>query len=126
MYADGTRTMIVRGSISKKRPYGKVNHGDRIFFIRNNAPWTVKAMATVKSVFDSEKMTVEESAAFISENKDRLQLTDGEAMDMSGKRYVTVIEIENAHSIVPFTISGNVHGSAGDWIILDDIDEVIN
>lgn len=85
---NGTKTMIVRGAAGRKLPHGRVNVGDVLWFIENNADGMVKAYAVVKSVFNSEKLTVEESAKVISEQQCKLQLTD------LNNDYFTILEGE--------------------------------
>ena len=57
----GSKTMIIRGATGRKLPYGRVHRGDILYFINNNAEGIVKARAVVSSVYNSEKMDVEES-----------------------------------------------------------------
>jgi hypothetical protein len=33
---DGSKEVILRGAAGRKLPYGRVDPGDRLFFIRNN------------------------------------------------------------------------------------------
>jgi hypothetical protein len=43
----GLKTMIIRGAMGRKLPYGRVNPGDVLYFIENNGEGMVKARATV-------------------------------------------------------------------------------
>lgn len=47
---DGSKTMIIRGAAGRKLPHGRVNPGDVLYFINNNAEGVVKAKAAVKNV----------------------------------------------------------------------------
>ena len=71
----GEKSIIIRGAAGRKMPYGRVNPGDVLYFINNNAEGVIKAKANVKTVFNSEKMTKEESAALVDDNQEKLQLT---------------------------------------------------
>ncbi|MFW6294394.1 MAG: hypothetical protein ACOC1M_01600, partial [Halanaerobium sp.] len=62
---DGSKSMIIRGAAGRKLPYGRVNEGDVLYFINNNSEGLVKARAIVDSVFNSEKMSKEESTALV-------------------------------------------------------------
>ena len=53
----GGRSMLVRGSLGKKVPYGRVSEGDQLFFATGSGRNVVKAKAEVTSVFDSEKLS---------------------------------------------------------------------
>lgn len=121
----GEKTMIIRASMGKKRPYGKVSVGDTLFFVNTRSPWKVKAMANVRDVYNSEKMTGEESLELIKEHRDKLKLSKEEKERCVGKRYVILIGIEGLRSIVPFSISDNIHGGLDDWLVMENIDKVI-
>ena len=56
----GKKTMIIRGATGRKLPYGRVNIGDILYFINNNAEGVVKSMGVVDYVLNSEKMNKEE------------------------------------------------------------------
>ena len=73
---NGKKKIIIRGGTGRKMPYGRVNHGDILYLINNNAEGLVKAKCVVKSVFESKKMTKEESTALVEKNKTKLQLSD--------------------------------------------------
>ena len=122
----GEKTMIIRASMGKARPYGKVDKGDTLFFVNTSSPWRVKAMADVSDVCNSEKMTAEESVELIKEHQEQLDLSKEEKARYNGKRYVILIGIENVRSIVPFSISDSIHGGVDDWLVVDSIDEVIS
>mgnify|MGYP005831996823 CR=1 FL=1 len=121
---NGSRSMIIRASAGKKVPYGKVNTGDRLFFVVNGSKGMVRAMADVHSVFQSEKMAEEELKSLIDQNMDRLQLTDKEIETCAGKKYAVLIEMGNVTPIVPFSISDRVHATIGDWVVVEDIDAI--
>ena len=122
----GEKTMIIRASMGKARPYGKVDEGDTLFFVNTSSPWKVKAMADVSDVCNSEKMTAEESVELIKEHQEQLDLSKEEKARYNGKRYVILIGIENVRSIVPFSINDSIHGGVDDWLVVDSIDEVIS
>ena len=116
----GEKTMLARASMGKKRPYGKVAEGDTLFFMSGFNP-KVKAMATVKSVVSAES---EELATDIRKRYGRI-LAPEPQRELLGKRYVVLIELENARHIVPFTVAENVRGHPGDWIVMENIDSCI-
>ena len=69
------KSMIIRGAMGRKIPYGKINIGDTLFFINNNAEGKIKAKGVVASVFNSEKMTKDESMTLVKKHQDKLKLT---------------------------------------------------
>ena len=121
---EGTKRMIIRGATGRKIPYGRVNSGDILYLIRNNAEGIIQARATVKQVSNSEKMTKEESAELVRKNQDMLQLTPQQEMRWAGKRYLVLIEIEDVSKIEPFSIDKSEYGNMDDWLPVEDINKV--
>ncbi len=118
----GEKTMIARASMGKKRPYGKVESGDTLFFLAGFNP-KVKAMATVKKGSSAE---IEEPlASSIRKHYGKILSPEPQGA-MFSKRYVVLVELEKAHHIVPFSVSDEVHGSPGDWLVIENIDEAIS
>lgn len=118
------KTMIIRGAAGRKLPYGRVQTGDNLFFINNNAEGSVKAKAVVKSVFNSEKMTAEESTTLVKKHQDKLQLTDTQYKRWAGKRYIVLIELGGIKEIKSFAIDKSSFGNMDDWLIVENIDRV--
>ena len=95
----GEKTMIVRGATGRKLPYGRVANEDTLYFINNDAEGRVRAKASVKSVFNSEKMSKEESTELVEINQDKLQLTAKQFKRWAGKRYIVLIEIGDVEEL---------------------------
>ena len=121
----GERHAIIRGSLGKRAPYGKVNAGDMLFFATGNGATKVRATAMVREAQDSAKLTAEENESFIDCQSDMLQLNSDEKARVSKKKYLTLIEITEVNSVVPFTVSTYGSGENDDWEVLDNIDSVI-
>ena len=58
----GEKTMIIRGAAGRKMPYGRVEAGDMLYFLNNDAEGLVKARASVMSVLNSDPLTEEGSS----------------------------------------------------------------
>ena len=70
---NGEKTMIIRGATGRKMPYGRVNKGDVLYLINNNAQGQVQAKGIVSAVFNSEKMDQQESKNLVDKiNKSAL------------------------------------------------------
>jgi hypothetical protein len=121
----GGRTMLVRGSFGKKTPYGCVQPGDSLFFATGYGRNMVKAKAEVSSVFDSPKLTGLEPECLLADHADKLLLNDVEMGKWSGKRFFTLIGLRGISPVVPFSIAARGNGENDDWIVVDDIDEII-
>lgn len=82
---NGKKKMIIRGAMGRKLPYGRVNKADVLFFIENKGDGLVKGKAIVDNVFNSEKLTKEQSAELVEKNQDKLILNPGLKRRFSGK-----------------------------------------
>ncbi|WDV44215.1 hypothetical protein PV797_11825 [Clostridiaceae bacterium M8S5] len=119
---EGSKSMIIRGAAGRKVPYGRVSVGEKLFFIENNGDGIIRASATVCCVFNSEKMTEEESKTLVSENLNKLILSDAQIKRWAGKKYLCLIEIENVKEIEPLKL--NKQKNMDDWIIVEDINTI--
>lgn len=119
------KTMIIRGAAGRKMPYGRVDYGDVLYFINNNAEGVVKAKAKVKGVINSDKMSKEESVALVEEHQDKVQLTASQFQRWAGKRYIVLIEVEKMEQLAPFPIDKSEYGNMDDWLPVEDIKSVI-
>lgn len=118
------KTMIIRGAAGRKLPYGRVNENDTLYLIENDGNGLVKGSTVVKSVFNSEKMTQEESIKLAEENQGLLQLTSAQFKRWAGKRYLVLIEIQNAEELEPFQIDKSEYGNMDDWLPVEEIEKV--
>ena len=116
--------MIVRGAAGRKLPYGRVQPKDRLFFIRNIGDGMVRASAVVAGVFNSEKMTNEQSADLLEENQPKLQLTTDQTKRWAGKRYLVLVEVNDVRLIKPFAIDRSQYGNRDDWLPVEAIETV--
>lgn len=120
----GSKTMIIRGATGRKLPYGRVNKGDILYFINNNAEGIVKAKGIVESVFNSDKMSTEESVALVKKHQDKLNLSDNQFKKWAGKRYLVLIELKNIKEIKSFAIDKSNFGNMDDWLPVEKIETV--
>lgn len=118
------KKMIIRGATGRKLPYGRVEIGDVLYFIRNKGEGQIEARAVVKTVLNSEKMTEEQSINLVSKNQDKLKLTDQQFNRWAGKRFIVLIEIEDIETIKPFTIDKSNYGNMDDWLLVEEIKNV--
>jgi hypothetical protein len=116
--------MILRGADVRDLPYGSVNEGDILYFISNEGDGEVKARGSVSYVFNSEKLSVEESFEIIIRNQDKLQLPDNQFEKWAGKKYLVLIGLENIMEIEPFRIDKTRFRYPDDWLPVGNIDVV--
>ena len=124
LLGEGEKSMIIRGATGRKLPYGRVNTGDVLYFINNNAEGVVRAKASVTSFFNSEKMTPEESTKLVKSNQGKLQLSPQQFKKWAGKRYIVLIEIGQFEEIASFEIDKSDYGNMDDWLPVEEIGKV--
>jgi len=120
----GEKTMIIRGAAGRKLPYGRVKAGDTLYFMNNNAEGLVRAKATVRSAFNSEKMSKEDSLQLVEDHQDKLQLTKRQFKRWGGKRYLVLIDVGEVEELSPFSIDKSNYGSMDDWLPVGSIEDV--
>ena len=121
----GKKSMIIRGATGRKVPYGKVNVGDILYFINNNAEGEIKAKGVVSSVFNSEKMTKDESIALVRKYQDKLKLISRQFQKWAGKRYIVLIEIKNIKKVSYFQFNRDIFKNMmDDWLPVENIETV--
>jgi len=120
----GTKTMLIRGAMGRKIPYGKVENGDTLFFVENNGDGLIKAKAIVSDVFNSEKLTPDESLSIINRNQHKLLLDKGLMKRFGGKRYLVLITIEHVVEVENFKFDKTNFSNMDDWLPVGDINNV--
>jgi len=120
----GQKSMIIRGAMGRKLPYGRVNESDVLYFIENNGDGLVKGRAIVDDVFNSEKQTKEQSIEIVEQNKDKLLLNKGLEKRFAGKRYLVLITIKDFEEIEPFKVDRSEYGNMDDWLPVENIEKV--
>ena len=120
----GRKTMIIRGATGRKMPHGRVDAGDMLYLINNNAEGMVRAKAKVKSAFHSEKMSAEESSALVAKNQAKLCLTEKQVKRWAGKRYLVLVEVSGVEEVKPFAIDKSAYGNMDDWLPVGSIASV--
>ncbi len=121
---EGVKTMIIRGAMGRKLPYGKVIPGDVLYFMENNGEGLVKARAVVKEVFNSDKLSKEESVQLVEKNQDKLLLDKRMMKRFAGKRYIVLITVTDFEETEPFRIDKSAYGNMDDWLPVEDINKV--
>lgn len=121
---DGSKTMIIRGATGRKLPYGRVNDGDILYFINNNAEGVVKAKAIVNNVLNTDKMSPEESIDLVKKHQKELNLTEKQFKKWAGKRYLVLIGLKKIEKVNCFAIDKSNFGNMDDWLPVENIDSV--
>ncbi len=120
----GDKTMIIRGAMGRRTPYGEVSVGDILYFIENKGDRLIKGAAEVEEVFNSGKLTKEESAELIEKYQNKLMLDTGLLKRFSGKRYINLFTITNFEELEPFAFDRTKYPKMDDWLLVEDIDTI--
>jgi hypothetical protein len=120
----GEKNIIIRGATGRKLPYGRVHQGDTLYFIRNNGEGLVRATGTVSEVFNSEKMTEEESKRLVDDHCEGLRLSGKQYKRWAGKRYIVLVTVQAVSELEPFKIDRSGYGNMDDWLPVENVDTV--
>lgn len=103
----GTKSMIIYGANAECIPYGIVAKGDILYFVNNDNRAEVKAKGVVSSIYNSYRLSVEESYEMVIRNQDKLCLPDDQFYRWAGKRYLVLIELRDVEEVQPFFINNS-------------------
>lgn len=118
----GKKTLIVRGAAGRKTPHSRVFEEETLYFIENNGSGDIVATGKVTSVFNSEKMTPDESIAILKEKKDQLQLSPQQEKRWYGKKVLCLIGVTDVTLIAPLKLDRQKN--MDDWLIVEDIHDI--
>jgi hypothetical protein len=121
----GLKSIIVRGAQGRKLPYGRVNPGDNLYFTNNDGSGIIHSKAEVEKVINSDKLTAEESHELIEKNKEQIQADQTIFKRFGGKRYLVLISIKNFELIENFTFYRSQFSNMDDWILVENIENVM-
>jgi hypothetical protein len=122
--SSGKKTMIIRGAAGRKLPHGRVNTGDVLYFINNNAEGVVRAKAVVSAAMHSEKLSGDDSRNLVEQYQSKLCLTEKQFERWAGKRYLVLIEVMNIEPVSSFFIDKSNYGNMDDWLLVERIESV--
>lgn len=102
----------------------RVHPGEVLWFVENSGDGLVRCRATVKNVFNSEKLSEQESQKLILDNQTMLCLTPNQIKRWGSKRYLVLIEVEDLQEITPFSVDRSSYGNMDDWLPAEDIESI--
>ena len=120
------KDVIVRGATGRKLPYGRVSIGDILYLVNNNGEGLIKAKCTVKSVLFTDKLTTDESNDLYDSYKERSLLDKRTEKRFRGKRYLTIMEINNVVVLDNQPFDKTDFMNMDDWLLVEDIKKVLN
>lgn len=120
---NGTKSMIIRGAAGKKSPLGgRAKEGDILYFVEKGGNLEVTYRGVLTKVVEKNKMTPEESTAFIKDFGEELNLSEKQKTRWYGKKCIGLYEVDHLEQIEPFYY--NREKNMDDWVITDDINDI--
>lgn len=120
---NGEKSMIIRGAAGRKVPLGgRAKVGDAVYFVETGGDLQVTHKAVIKNVTETEKMTPEESIAFVDAHQKELNLSKEQYQRWAGKKFLALYEIAELEAIEPFKY--NREKNMDDWVITKDIRDI--
>lgn len=121
----GQKTMIIRGAMGRKVPFGRVFVGDNLFFAENIGDSLIKGRAIVQHVFNSCQLTRDESKQLVDSFNDRLHLDSGLRKRFRGKRYLVLITIKEFEELKPRKFNRFEYANMDDWLPVENIESIL-
>lgn len=118
----GTKTMVVRGAAGRKIPHSRVFAGERLYFMEKGSA-EITATAIVKSVQNYVKLSDEEIEKILSDNQNKLHLSEKQK-ERWHKKCLCLVEFENVEEITPLAFEHQ--NNMDDWLILEKIEDVVS
>lgn len=117
------KTMIIRGAAGKKVPLGgRAKVEDIVYFVETGGSLLVTHRGIISNIIETDKMTPEESIAFVDQHEQELNLSKDQYKRWAGKKFLGLYEIEKIEAIEPFKYRRDKN--MDDWIITETIEEI--
>lgn len=118
----GRKTMVGRAFNGRRSPYGKVKVGDVLYFTENDGQQIIYGRGTVTKVYDSPKLTHEESVALLERHRRSLWLSEAQFLRMAGKRYLVLVTVDRFQEVPRFRFTRRDFHTLDDWILVGEVD----
>lgn len=118
---NGTKTMIIRAAAGRKIPHSRVFEGEKLYLIKKGTG-LITVIAEVKKVQNYVKLSEDEIISILSENQDKLNLTENQKLRWH-KKCMCLVEFDNVQEIPGLILDRQ--GNMDDWLIVDRIEDVL-
>ena len=116
------RTMLIRGSASRRIPHSRIFINDELYFVKKGE--NVSYYHAVVTDADSlQKLTSDEIDKIFEDNKDKLNLSDKEYTKWK-KKCLCIINFDNLEKIDGLDIPN--YTPLEDWIMVSSLEELNN
>lgn len=117
----GEKTMVVRGAAGRKIPHSRVFEGETLYFMKKGSA-KISATAVVESVQNYVKLSEDEIINTLSDNQDRLALSEKQK-ERWHKKCLCLIGFKDIKPIEPLEFDHQ--GNMDDWLIIEKIEDVV-
>lgn len=117
---NGERTILLRGSASRRIPHSRIFINDELYFVEKGENISYYHAIVGNTDFYS-KLTNEEIDNIFNKNLDKLNLSSDEEKKWK-KKCITLIEFNNLEKIDGIKIPN--YTALEDWIMVNDINEL--
>ncbi len=118
---DGTKTMIIRGAAGRKIPHSRV-FNDEILYFMEKGTGIISAKAVVSDVQNYVKLTEEEIAKVLSDNQEKLNLSEKQ-IERWHKKCLCLVEFKDVQTIEPLKFDHQEN--MDDWLIIEKVEDVV-
>lgn len=118
---NGTKTMVVRGAAGRKIPHSRVFPGETLYFMEKGS-FKISAKAVVEDVQNYVKLSDEEIIQILSENQNKLNLSEKQK-ERWHKKSLCLVEFEKLEIIEPLEFQHQKN--MDDWLIIEKIEDVL-
>lgn len=118
----GEKTIESRWYKFKKTPYKNISVNDVVYFKESGEPVTVKAKVSKVLFFDN--LNEEKVKEILKMYGERIGVPMSYSEQIIGKKYCTLVFIDEAQLVEPFKIDKTGYGLMAAWITLDNINSI--
>ena len=118
----GKKTMVGRAFNGRRSPYGKVRTGDMLYFTENDGRQIIYGRGKVTVVYDSPKLTHEQSVTLLEKHRRSLWLSEAQFLRMAGKRYLVLVTVDRFQEVPRFRFTRRDFHTLDDWILVGDME----
>ncbi len=116
----GVKTMLVKEFDPAQTTMHPLNPGDSLYFLRDNAEYTVRVQATVVCVMFITNRLDQDLSHTLKEMQPRLQLTEDQYNHWSAVEAVLLVEFEAAHKIPVIHLKPEKFKDRSIWIAFEE------
>jgi len=121
----GKKTIIAKGSMGQRIPYKRIEEGDVMYFIESKRDREIKARAIVTKVYNSGKLTEEESYKLLDKYKADLRLSIAQYKKYAGKSYITLVSLNAVQKVENRILKKQINQNNDDWLLVDFLDGLV-